>query len=134
MRQDFVGRAFNVVLKIDFYPWRAGYVGHVEYLAAFQQQIAHGFLVLALLSPMLAEMLPNFEDRAMAINYGFDKIRFVSPVPANARIRGRFTLVEARAQPNGGQMHQFDVRVEIEGQVKPAVVAAWLSMERALTG
>jgi acyl dehydratase len=111
---------------------------HIDPIAAartsFGGTVAHGFLILALFSPMLAEMLPNFEDRSMAINYGFDKIRFVSPVPVNARIRGRFTLVEAHAQPNGDQMHHFAVRVEIEGLAKPAVVADWLSLERPLGG
>jgi acyl dehydratase len=110
---------------------------HIDPIAAartsFGGTIAHGFLVLALMSAMLAEMLPDFEDRAMAINYGFDKIRFVSPVSVNARIRGRFTLVEARCQPNGDQIHHFSVRVEIEGLTKPAVVADWLSMERPLS-
>jgi acyl dehydratase len=110
---------------------------HVDPIAAartaFGGTIAHGFLILAMTSAMLAEMLPEFEDRAMAINYGFDKIRFVSPVSVNARIRGRFTLVEAHCRPNGDQMHHFSVRVEIEGVTKPAVVADWLSMERPLS-
>src|ERR1700733_148187 len=110
---------------------------HIDPIAAartsFGGTIAHGFLVLALLGPMLAETLPSFEDRAVAINYGFDKVRFVSPVSVDARIRGRFTLVEARSQPTGDQINRFSVRVEIEGLTRPALVADWLTMERALS-
>ena len=107
---------------------------HIDPIAAAQTSfggtIAHGFLVLSLLSPMLADMLPKFEDRAMAINYGFDKVRFVSPVSVDARIRGRFTLMEALSKLNGDRMHRFSVCVEIEGLTKLALVAEWLSLER----
>src|SRR5579862_3131717 len=56
----------------------------------FGGAIAHGFLTLSMLSALAMDALPRIEGRAMGVNYGFDKVRFVSPVRAGARIRGRF--------------------------------------------
>jgi acyl dehydratase len=79
---------------------------------------------------MRGEVLPPFEDRAFAMNYGFDKLRFVSPVPVNARVRGRFILTEVQIRPSGDQMNRFAVNIEIEGEAKPAMSADWLTIER----
>jgi acyl dehydratase len=79
---------------------------------------------------MLAEVLPTFDDRSFSINYGFDKLRFVSAVRAGSRVRGRFTLVEANSRPNNDQLNRFAVTIEIEGESKPAMVADWLTLER----
>jgi acyl dehydratase len=98
--------------------------------SAFGATIAHGFLVLSLLSAMAAEVLPPFDDRAFSMNYGFDKVRFVSPVRAGARVRGRFTLAAASARANGDQLNRFSVTVEIEGETKPALIAEWLTLDR----
>jgi acyl dehydratase len=107
---------------------------HVDEIAAakspFGSTIAHGFLLASLLSAMLGEVLPPFEDRAFAMNYGFDKLRFVSPVPVNARVRGRFILTEVQIRPSGDQMNRFAVNIEIEGEAKPAMAADWLTIER----
>jgi acyl dehydratase len=61
------------------------------------------------------------------VNYGFNKIRFVSPVRSGARIRGRFTLAELTQIRPGEVQFMMQVTVEIEGQDKPALVAEWLS-------
>src|SRR5512134_3523230 len=57
----------------------------------FGGTIAHGFLTLSML-PKLSESTFEFSDRKMGVNYGLNKVRFTAPVPAGARIRGRFTL------------------------------------------
>ncbi len=58
----------------------------------FGGTIAHGFLTLSLLSRMGAEALPPLAGRVRGINYGFDRVRFLAPVPAGGRVRGRFVL------------------------------------------
>ena len=109
---------------------------HVDpvYAAAtpFGGTIAHGFLVLSLLSAMLADIMAPLSDRAMAFNYGFEKIRFVSPVRAGSRIRGRVVLSGSSARPNGDQLHRFAVTVEIDGEPKPAMIAEWLVLDRPI--
>ncbi len=92
----------------------------------FGTTIAHGFLTLSMLSAMAYDAQPKLANLRMGVNYGFEKIRFVSPVPSGARIRGRFVLdaLEERA-PDEVQL-SYGVTVEVEGQQKPALVAVWL--------
>lgn len=103
---------------------------HVDPDAAAQTPfggtIAHGFLTLSLLSSMAYQM-PSIQGAVMGVNYGFNKIRFVSPVKSGARIRGRFTLAELTDIRPGEVQFIMHVTVEIEGQDKPALVAEWLS-------
>ena len=103
---------------------------HIDPEAAAQTPfggtIAHGFLTLSLLSAMAYQM-PSIEGAVMGVNYGFNKIRFVSPVRSGARIRGRFTLAELTQIRPGEVQFIMNVTVEIEGQDKPALVAEWLS-------
>jgi acyl dehydratase len=61
----------------------------------------------------------------MGINYGFDKVRFMAPVPAGARVRGRFVLESARFRGAGMLMATYVVTIEIENAKKPALVANW---------
>ena len=63
---------------------------------AFGNTIAHGFLTMSLMSIMSYEVMPVIEGTTMGVNYGFDKLRFISPVRAGSRVRGRFTLMEAK--------------------------------------
>ncbi len=90
----------------------------------FKGTIAHGFLTLSLLSE-LAKRAMLVGGVRMGINYGLNRVRFVSPVPAGARIRGRFTL-SAIEEIEGGAQATWDVTVEREGGVKPCCVAQWL--------
>ncbi|MCM2562527.1 MaoC family dehydratase [Lutimaribacter sp. EGI FJ00015] len=90
----------------------------------FGGTIAHGFLTLSMLS-MMSYQLPRLQGVAMGVNYGFEKVRFVSPVRAGSRIRGVFHLKSVDIQP-GYVATVMDVTVEIEGQDKPALVAEWL--------
>ncbi|AXS41699.1 MaoC family dehydratase [Breoghania sp. L-A4] len=93
----------------------------------FGGTIAHGFLTLALLSRMAVEALPRIDGLTMSVNYGFDKVRFLSPVPSGARIRGRFRLMEAEERTSGEVTLHHQVSVEIEGADRPALAALWLT-------
>jgi acyl dehydratase len=94
----------------------------------FGGTIAHGFLTLSLLSLVGSEVMPPIKGRAMGINYGFDKIRFISPVKAGGKIRGRFKLKEVNERAAKEVMFRYEVAIEIEGVEKPALVAEWLTM------
>ncbi len=94
----------------------------------FGGTIAHGFLTLSMLSALAMDALPQVEGRAMGVNYGFDKLRFVSPVRAGGRIRGRFRIDSVTPRSPTEFMVRYSVTVEIEGAVKPALVADWLTI------
>lgn len=83
--------------------------------------IAHGYLLLSLL-PVLARGAYRIEGVARAINYGSDKVRFLSPVPAGSRVRARFHLAEAE-RGEGRVKILNKAALEIEGQEKPALIA-----------
>jgi len=94
----------------------------------FGGTIAHGFLTLSLLSQMIVDAMPIIADRKMAINYGFDRVRFITPVPSGSRIRGHFKLAESNERKAGEIISRFEVSVEIDGVDKPALVAEWLGL------
>jgi acyl dehydratase len=94
----------------------------------FGGTVAHGFLSLSMLSHLAYTGLPDIEARTMGVNYGFDRIRFISPVRAGSRIRARFRLVEMRQRSEREYMMRYDVTVEIEGEDKPAIAADWLTL------
>ncbi len=94
----------------------------------FGGTIAHGFLTLSLLSAMNFDCVPKILEQTMGINYGFDRIRFMSPVKAGSRIRGHFTLSDARFRGAGMLMTTYDVTVEIENEKKPAMTASWITI------
>ncbi len=89
--------------------------------------VAHGFLTLSLLSYLAAGVRPRIEGTVRAINYGFDRLRFVAPVPAGARIRARFTLATLDEPRPGEVALVWDVTVEVDGQERPALIARWLT-------
>ena len=64
----------------------------------------------------------------MSLNYGFEKLRFLAPVPAGARVRGRFAVKEVRERRAGEWLLALDARVEIENSEKPALIAEWLGL------
>jgi acyl dehydratase len=90
----------------------------------FKETIAHGFLSLSLLSA-LGKGAMFVGGVRMGINYGLNRVRFVSPVPAGARIRGRFTLATLE-EIKGGVQATWNVTVERDGGDKPCCVAQWL--------
>jgi acyl dehydratase len=94
----------------------------------FGGTIAHGFLTLSLLSRMAADAMLVPDSFRMGVNYGFEKVRFLAPVRAGRRIRGRFTLVRAVEKRPGQWEMLHNVSVEIEGEAKPALVAEWIGL------
>lgn len=94
----------------------------------FGGTIAHGFLTLSMLSRMSYDALPPIEGVAISMNYGFDSLRFLAPVRAGQRVRGRFTLNEIRPRGAGRSILRFGLEVEIEGATSPALVADWLTL------
>src|SRR5947199_7784386 len=105
---------------------------HVDPEAAakppFGGTIAHGFLTLSLLSQMAAGVMLVPPTIRMAVNYGFEKIRFIAPVRSGKHVRGRFTLVSAEEKKPGQWQFLHHVVVEIEGEDKPALTADWIGM------
>ena len=90
--------------------------------------VAHGFLTMSLMSIMSYEVMPVIEGTTMGVNYGFDRLRFISPVRAGSRVRGRFTLVETKLRKPTELQSRTNVTVEIEGEEKPALVADWIGL------
>src|SRR5215468_4038146 len=84
--------------------------------------IAHGYLTLSLL-PRLAPTLMKITHRTRGVNYGSNKVRFISPVPAGSRIRLRQRLVNAEPTKDGGLRITSEMTMEVEGGEKPAMVA-----------
>ncbi len=102
---------------------------HVDPEAAkatpFGGTIAHGFLTLS----MLAVMMNRAVERPvvkLSVNYGFDKVRFLSPVKSGKRIRGHFKLVELAEKRPGQWQQTVEATIEIEGEDKPALIAEWI--------
>jgi len=92
----------------------------------FGGTIAHGFLTLSML-PKLVESTFEFSDRKMGVNYGLNKVRFTAPVPAGAKIRGRFTLAKYEKIEGNGVQTTWSVVMEREGGEKPVCVAETIS-------
>jgi len=90
--------------------------------------VAHGFLTLSMLAAMTYDALPAVKGRVMGVNYGFDKIRFISPVKSGSRLRARFKLLEVTLRNPKEYMSKSEVAIEIEGVDKPAVIAEWLGV------
>lgn len=94
----------------------------------FGGTIAHGFLTLSLLSRMAADAMLRPEAVKMGVNYGFEKVRFIAPVRAGKRVRGRFRLTRFEEKKPGQYQFTHQVTVEIEGEDKPALIADWIGM------
>jgi acyl dehydratase len=95
---------------------------------SFGGTIAHGFLTLSLLSAFALEALPPIANKRMGVNYGFERVRFLSPVRSGARVRGRFSLARLERRRANEVLLGYDVTVEIEGGAKPALAALWLTL------
>lgn len=96
----------------------------------FGGTIAHGFLTLSLM-PQLAEKVadaPVVQGMRMAVNYGGNSVRFVTPVRSGARVRGRFHLAAFDEKRPGQYQQVTDFTVEIEGADTPALVAQWITL------
>lgn len=101
----------------------------------FRKPVAFGFMTLALVTHLLHDLMgyrsqgANEDDHPQyGLNYGVEGVRFISPVPVDSRIRGRFVLADLRERKPGEFLQVMDVTIEIEGQSKPALVAQWHSL------
>ncbi len=90
--------------------------------------IAHGFLTLSMLGGLATVADIGMAGATMGFNYGFNKIRFITPVRSGSRVRARFTLIAMEERSPGQWMATMGVSVEIEGQDKPALTAEWLTL------
>ncbi|SFM76198.1 MaoC family dehydratase [Variovorax sp. OV329] len=88
----------------------------------FGAPIAHGFLTLSLLPRFFETSVAVVESR-MGVNYGLNRVRFMSPVPVGSRLRARMKLLSSDAIDNNGQQMTWEVSIELEGAAKPACVA-----------
>ena len=95
----------------------------------FGGTIAHGFLTLSLLSKFSEGSGLVIEGVQMGVNYGFEKVRFLAPVPSGSKVRGKFVLKNAIEKKPGQHLLTYEVTVEIEGADKPALIADWLAMQ-----
>jgi acyl dehydratase len=94
----------------------------------FGGTIAHGFLLLSMLSTMAFEALHDIEGTKMKVNVGFQNVRFLTPVLAGKRIRGRFELATFNDRPSGIIEINYNATVEIEDITRPALTAEWLTL------
>ncbi len=106
---------------------------HVDPIAAkntsFNGTIAHGFLTVSLLSAMYYDAIPIIKGSKLGINYGFEKLRFLSPVKVGAKVRGHFELADIREGKPFEISITWRVEVEIENFEKPALVAHWIGRQ-----
>lgn len=94
----------------------------------FGGTIVHGFLTTSLLVHLTAPLMPAPENLAMGLNYGFNKLRYLAPVPVGAEVRAHVRVADVMERRTGQYLLTYDVTVEIKDQEKPALVAEWLSL------
>jgi acyl dehydratase len=94
----------------------------------FGGPIAHGYLTLSLVAAMVMELGVIPPDAATGLNYGLDKVRFIAPVKAGARVRTRASLMSAEPQNGRRMLLKLHCTLEIEGEARPALVAEVLCM------
>lgn len=94
----------------------------------FGGTIAHGFFTLSLLAKLQGEAMIIPEGISMGVNYGLNKVRFLTPVRSGKRIRGRTKLIEVKEKNPGQLLLTNEVTVEVEGEPKPALIAEALTL------
>jgi len=90
--------------------------------------IAQGSLLLSTLVGCVDRIAPLADDIAYALNYGFERVRFVRPVPVGSRVRARMRLKDVRPRGEGRYLVTIEATLEQEGEERPRVVAEWLGM------
>jgi acyl dehydratase len=104
-----------------------------QHHSPFVSTVAFGFLTVSLLTHLYHDVL-RYDRYAQAhsggypLNYGFDRLRLIAPVPVDARVRGHFVLLDLRAKGEDEVVHHTGVEIEIEGRNRPALVCEWLAM------
>ena len=94
----------------------------------FGGTVAHGFLTLSLLSRMAADVMLVPPETRMVVNYGFDRVRFVTPVPVGSKVRGIFTLANVEEKGAGQLLVHHNVMVDIDNTERPALTADWIGL------
>jgi acyl dehydratase len=139
---DFVGRPLGVTDWVvveqkridqfaectDDHQWIHVDVERAAREGAFGSTVAHGYLTLALLARFTYEAGLIPVDASQAFNYGLDRVRFITPVRAGARVRDRVTLLSAEERGPGRVLVKAQHTIEIDGEDKPAMVADVLAM------
>ncbi len=122
--QDRINNFADVTLDHQFI--------HVDTAAAaqtpFGTTIAHGFLTLSMLSHLATTSMIGVQGTRMGMNYGTEKVRFLSPVKVNSEIRARVKLTEVTEKEGNRLLLKNEITVEIKGEEKPALIAEWLTM------
>ncbi|WP_323847267.1 MaoC family dehydratase [Microbulbifer magnicolonia] len=95
----------------------------------FGSTIAHGFLTLSLLSYFAEQLQLGIEGVQMGVNYGLDRVRFINPVKVGSKVRVRAKILDIREKNLGQYQLKLEVTMEIEGELKPALIAEWLFMQ-----
>ncbi|WP_298840006.1 MaoC/PaaZ C-terminal domain-containing protein [uncultured Roseobacter sp.] len=93
--------------------------------AGFAGPVAHGFLTLSLLSAFAYDAVPRVEGQTASVNYGFDRVRFITPVVTGDEIAARFILEGVEERADGSLMLVLDVAVSIPGSDAPVLSALW---------
>ncbi|MDR2215083.1 MAG: MaoC family dehydratase [Nevskiaceae bacterium] len=96
--------------------------------AGFPDVLAHGFLLLSLAASAKPADEPLIEDAALMLNYGIDRLRFISPVFAGQRVRYRTVITAAETREHGRMLLKRELTLEVEGRDEPALVATLLVM------
>ena len=94
----------------------------------YQGPIAHGYLTLSMVAPSRDADRHHPKDAAAGLNYGIDKVRFLAPVPAGARVSLRVVLVGVEPRDGGQAIMKTRNTMEIEGSEKPALIAETLAL------
>jgi acyl dehydratase len=100
----------------------------------FRGPVAHGYLTLAMIAPLAMQVGIIPRDAAAGLNYGIDKVRFLAPVPAGARVRLRVVLAGIEPKEAGQVVMKTRNTLEVEGSEKPAVIAETLALLIPATG
>lgn len=93
----------------------------------FGGTIAHGMLTLSMIVHLCSDFVPAVEGVRMVVNYGFDRVRFATPVKSGGRIRAVVKLLDAKER-SGQILVKVKVTIQTEGETKPALVAEWLTL------
>ena len=93
---------------------------------AFGGTIAHGALILSIFVGLAEEILPPVENMSMSVNFGFDRIRFVTPVRSGSRIRAYCLVRSVSERAPGILQAAIEARVDIENHQSPALAADWI--------
>ncbi|MFT6558597.1 MaoC family dehydratase [Sneathiella sp.] len=94
----------------------------------FGTTIAHGFLSLSLLVPLVSQITPKPDNVKMGVNYGLNKLRFLAPVKVNSEIRVKSKVLDVVEKRPGQYLTTTEVTLEIKGEKTPALIAEWLGM------